>query len=98
MQSDNGRLLLTPVFAGCCTTVRLERSEMKRNDTQNPNRGVSAAPRFFTIGDVANFLDVSARSVRRWIKSGDLPVHRFGGVVRILESDLRAFAATHREG
>jgi len=59
---------------------------------------VGAAPRFFTISDVADFLDVSQRSVRRWIKSGDLPAHRFGAAVRISESDLRAFSAAHREG
>jgi excisionase family DNA binding protein len=58
----------------------------------------SRALRFFTIRDVAEFLDVSTRSVRRWIKSGDLPAHRFGAAVRISETDLRAFAAARREG
>jgi excisionase family DNA binding protein len=67
----------------------------KRDNAHNAAR--TATPRFFTISDVADFFDVSSRSVRRWIKSGDLPVHRFGGVVRISDSDLRAFAATHRE-
>jgi excisionase family DNA binding protein len=72
---------------------------MKRKlDTQNATRGVSAAPRFFTISDIADFLGVSPRSVRRWVKLGDLPVHRFGAVVRISDVDFRAFAATHREG
>jgi excisionase family DNA binding protein len=59
---------------------------------------VGAAPRFFTISDIAEFLDVSPRSVRRWIKSGELPVHRFGAAVRIAERDLLAFVAVHREG
>jgi excisionase family DNA binding protein len=68
----------------------------KRDSSHNASR--TATPRFFTISDVADFFDVSARSVRRWIKSGDLPVHRFGTVVRISDIDLRAFAATHREG
>jgi hypothetical protein len=36
------------------------------------------SPRFFTVSDIANCLDVAPRSVWRWIKSGDLPVHRFG--------------------
>jgi excisionase family DNA binding protein len=57
------------------------------------------APRFFTISYIAEFFDVSVRSVRRWVKSGDLPVHRFGArAVRVSESDLKAFAAAHREG
>jgi excisionase family DNA binding protein len=56
-----------------------------------------APPRFFTISAVANFLDVSARSVRRWIATAALPIHRFGGAVRISESDLSAFIAKHRK-
>lgn len=52
--------------------------------------------RFFTIADVAEHLAVASRSVRRWIKSGELVAHRFGGAVRIAESDLRTFLARHR--
>jgi excisionase family DNA binding protein len=68
------------------------------NKRDKHNAARTATPRFFAISAVADLFDVSTRSVRRWIKSGDLPVHRFGGVVRISESDLRAFAATHRKG
>jgi len=53
---------------------------------------------FFTIAEVAERLHVATRTVRRWIKAGDLVVHRVGGVVRIAEDDLRAFLAVHREG
>jgi excisionase family DNA binding protein len=53
---------------------------------------------FFTIGEVAERLKVDKRTVRRRIKSGDLVAHRFGGVVRIAERDLRAFLALHRAG
>jgi excisionase family DNA binding protein len=60
------------------------------------SRSVAAPTRFFTINDVADWLSVSPRTVRRWINAGDLVVHRFGGVVRIAESDLRAFSAAHR--
>jgi excisionase family DNA binding protein len=52
---------------------------------------------FFTIADVAERLNVSGRTVRRWIEAGDLVVHRVGGIVRIAEGDLRAFLALHRE-
>jgi excisionase family DNA binding protein len=47
---------------------------------------------------VAEALDVSPRTVRRWIANGDLIAHRINGVVRIAEDDLRAFLALHREG
>lgn len=53
--------------------------------------------RFFTIAEVADRLDVATRTVRRWIKAGELVAHRIGGIVRIAESDLRAFLALHRE-
>ena len=52
--------------------------------------------RFFTIADVAEFVGMSARTVRRWIKNGELVAHRFGTAVRIAESDLKAFTAQHR--
>jgi hypothetical protein len=35
-------------------------------------------PKFHTIGDIALQLDVSARSVHRWIAQGELIVHRIG--------------------
>ena len=54
--------------------------------------------KFFTIAEVAERLRVATRTVRRWIKAGDLVVHRVGGVVRIAEDDFRAFLALHREG
>ena len=53
---------------------------------------------FFTVPEVAERLHVCTRTVRRRIKDGDLVAHRIGGVVRIAESDLRAFLAVHREG
>jgi excisionase family DNA binding protein len=55
------------------------------------------AIKFFTIPEVAECLNVSTRTVRRWIKRGELIAHRPGGVVRIAESDLGAFLARYRE-
>jgi excisionase family DNA binding protein len=52
---------------------------------------------FFTVAEVAERLDVSIRTVRRWIQDGLLIVHRINGVVRISESDLHAFLTTHRD-
>jgi excisionase family DNA binding protein len=53
--------------------------------------------KFFTIDQVAEFLGLSTRSVRRLISDQQLPVHRFRGAVRIAEADLRAYVVTHRE-
>ena len=54
-------------------------------------------PRYYTIKAVAESLDVSTRTVRRWIANGALAAHRFGGALRISEADLKAFLAEHRE-
>ena len=61
-------------------------------------RHASDRIRFFTITEVAECVRVAPRTVRRWIKAGDLVVHRVRGAVRISEDDLRAFLALHREG
>jgi excisionase family DNA binding protein len=63
-----------------------------------PRRRQREPMQFFTIAKVAECVDVSTRSVRRWIKSGDLVAHHFGGAVRIAEGDFRAFLAMHRDG
>ena len=60
------------------------------------SRSGSAALRFLSIGDVAEGLKVTTRTVRRWIALGLLRVHRFGRTVRISEADLATFLATHR--
>jgi excisionase family DNA binding protein len=61
-------------------------------------RSCSGLPKYYSIKAVAEALDVSPRTVRRWISNGDLIVTRVRGVVRIADNDLRAFLAVHREG
>ena len=53
-------------------------------------------PRFFTLSEISKSLEVSTRTVRRWIKSGALVAHHFGGVVRISEADFLTFLALRR--
>ncbi len=52
---------------------------------------------FWTIQGLAKDLEVSERTVHRWIDAGDLIVHRFGRSVRIADNDRRAFLAAHRD-
>ena len=52
---------------------------------------------YFTIRAVAEMLEVSPRTVRRWIDKELLIAHRIAGVVRIAEGDFRAFLAAHRD-
>ena len=52
--------------------------------------------KFYTIPQIAQCVDASTRSVRRWIEKGLLVAHRINGLVRISEADFQAFLANHR--
>lgn len=64
--------------------------------TKAEGRRSTREPKFYTIGAVAEMLDVSVRTVRRWSVRGELIAHQIGGVVRIAEADLENFLARHR--
>jgi excisionase family DNA binding protein len=55
---------------------------------------------YWTIQQVAEKLQVTDRTVRRWIEDGKLAAVRFSesqqGHVRITDSDLREFVERHR--
>lgn len=53
--------------------------------------------RFFTITQIAELLSVSTRTVRRWVACGELLAHKFSGLVRVSELDLRTFLERHRD-
>jgi excisionase family DNA binding protein len=53
---------------------------------------------FFTVRAIAEQLDVSMRTVHRWIKNDGLVAHRVGRSVRISEVDLKLYLAAHRDG
>lgn len=58
--------------------------------------GSAIAPgRFYSIDEVADYLGVSHRTIRRWIKDGKLRAHRFGRTVRTSCNDLEDFIARH---
>jgi excisionase family DNA binding protein len=65
------------------------------NDLQDCKSNKS--PRFFTIANVAESLDVSSRTIRRAIKSGRLRAHHFGRAVRIADYDWIEFLEAHRD-
>ena len=67
------------------------------SDTYGRHRSRVGVPRYHAINTVAEAIDVSSRTVRRWIANGDLVATRIHGVVRIADDDLRAFLALHRE-
>jgi excisionase family DNA binding protein len=65
--------------------------EKRRRGPQN-----ATLPRFYTAQEISESLDVSPRTVSRWIASGDLIAHRLGHSVRVADDDLRVFLAARR--
>jgi excisionase family DNA binding protein len=55
--------------------------------------------KYYRLDEVAERLQVSKRSIARWVEAGALPVIRLSaqkGSVRVAESDLRAFLEARR--
>ena len=51
----------------------------------------------YTVAQVAERLQVSTKTVRRWIENDDLIAHRLGRQLRISEADLQTFIKARRE-
>src|SRR5262249_45432244 len=76
-----------------CTTIDqsfVAASAFSSGMTMTTGKAAAAEARFLTISDIATCLNVDPRTVRRWIRSGALPVHRIGSLPRISE-DFAAF-------
>jgi excisionase family DNA binding protein len=52
---------------------------------------------FFTERTLAAYLAVSDRTIRNWIRRGDLPSYKLGASRRIDPADVDAFLAQRRE-
>ena len=70
------------------TAGTLDRGGMQRK---------SSKPSFFTERTLADFLAVSDRTVRNWIRSGKLPSYKLGAARRIDPADVEDFLARHRD-
>jgi excisionase family DNA binding protein len=57
----------------------------------------TAAPTFFTERSLATYLAVSDRTIRNWIRSGELPSYKLGASRRIDPADVDAFLSQRRE-
>lgn len=57
---------------------------------ENPDR-IEIIRTHWSVQEIADYLRVSDRTIRRWIEDGTLRGMRFGGVYRIADADLREF-------
>lgn len=55
---------------------------------------------WYTVEQIAQLIQVHEQTVRKWLRSGELPGRSFGGKTgwRVRESDLRAFLDTNPKG
>ncbi len=60
--------------------------------------GTRESQSFWTIPQIAAHCQVSTKTVRRWIVSGELVAHRLGRQWRISEKDLDTFLKIRRQG
>jgi excisionase family DNA binding protein len=61
-----------------------------------PDRRSAAVERFVTVATAAELLAVCDKTVRRWLQTEKLASHKFGGLIRVAEGDLRAFIVRAR--
>ncbi|MGH2939403.1 MAG: helix-turn-helix domain-containing protein [Solirubrobacterales bacterium] len=54
-------------------------------------------PGLFTERTLAAYLSVSDRTIRNWIRRGDLPSYKLGASRRIDPADVEDFLARHRD-
>jgi len=54
-------------------------------------------PTFFTEHSLAAYLAISDRTIRNWIRRGELPSYKLGAARRIDPADVEDFLARHRD-
>jgi excisionase family DNA binding protein len=57
----------------------------------------ATSPTFFTERTLAAYLAVSDRTIRNWIRRGELPSYKLGAARRIDPADVDAFLAQRRD-
>ncbi len=66
-------------------------------DRGGMGRNPSSRPSFFTERTLAAYLAVSDRTIRNWIRRGELPSYKLGAARRIDPADVEDFLTRHRD-
>ena len=66
-------------------------------DRGDVDRNLLSEPPFFTERTLAAYLAVSDRTIRNWIRRGELPSYKLGASRRIDPADVDAFLEARRE-
>jgi excisionase family DNA binding protein len=68
---------------------------LKSDKERMKSKSISIA--FFTERSLADYLAVSDRTIRNWIRRGELPSYKLGASRRIDPADVEDFLARHRD-
>lgn len=83
---------------GRCGTQRNLRGRLPvRSDVGGMKRKGAAPISFYTERSLAAYLAVSDRTIRNWIRRGDLSSYKLGAARRIDPADVEDFLARHRD-
>lgn len=66
-------------------------------DIEGMKRNTAQLLSFFTERTLADYLAVSDRTIRNWIRRGELPSYKLGAARRIDPADVDAFLAQRRD-
>lgn len=66
-------------------------------DIEGMKRNAAQAPAFFTERTLADYLAVSDRTIRNWIRRGELASYKLGAARRIDPADVDRFLAQRRD-
>lgn len=78
-------------------TMRNPQGRLRRRWHLGGMERKAASPTFFTERTLADFLAVSDRTIRNWIRRGELPSYKLGAARRIDPADVEDFLARHRD-
>jgi len=67
------------------------------SDRGGVDRNTPLEPTFFTERTLAAYLAVSDRTIRNWMRRGELPSYKLGASRRIDPADVDAFLEVRRE-
>ena len=81
------------------TTPASQERDAAPKHRATPPRPATAArlPCLLAVSEVAELLQVSSKTVRRWIARQELRTHRLGRQLRMAEEDLAAFLGQRRK-
>ena len=51
-------------------------------------------PKYLTLAQAADVLQMSVAGLRKWVNDGHLPAHTFGKITRVKREDLDALLST----